>query len=203
MASASPSRSASARRRFVVVAALAEAVVLELEEQAVDLDATSGSRVRSGPGIGLGERARSRRRGQPAAPRVERRVDALVVGRALEDDRPEQLAGQGRRQLVRPELVGDAELLVRHEQQQPEQLRLDRRDGAQDLADRQRVRRGRRASVGPVSRSPRVATARRRAAMRRSRTWRSDALLDAGHVADRAGGPRRGGAGRRSRGASA
>ena len=46
---------------------------------------------------------------------VEGRVDALVVGGPLQHDRPEQLARDGARQLVRPELVDDAQLQVRDE----------------------------------------------------------------------------------------
>ncbi len=87
-----------------------------------------------GPGIGTrlgiqrpGERRRFVVEREQEGRAVERRVDPLVVGLALEHDRAEQLAGDGRGQLVRPELLDDPELLVRDEQQEPEQLRLDRR----------------------------------------------------------------------------
>ncbi len=66
-------------------------------------------------------------------------MDPLVVRRPLEDDRPEQLAGGCRRQLVRAELVGDAELLLRDEEDQAEQLLLDGRDRREDPVDRERV----------------------------------------------------------------
>ena len=53
-----------------------------------------------------------------------------------------------------PELVDDPKLLIGDEQEQPEQLRLDRRDRAQDVVDRQRV--GRRQDG--VGGDPRVAS---------------------------------------------
>ena len=65
----------------------------------------------------------------------------MVIRGALQDDRPEQLARERRGQLVRSELLGDPELLLGHEEEQPEQLGLDRGDRPQDVADRQRVRR--------------------------------------------------------------
>ena len=113
----------------------------------------------------------------------------MVVGCALEDDRPEQLAGQRRRQLVRTELVGDAELLVGDEQEQAQQLGLDRGHGAQDVADRQGVRRGehgvrgdaRAAAVAaPTCAGPDAA----RGGDAPIEDLAQDALLDAGHLAD-------------------
>ena len=104
----------------------------------------------------------------------------MVVGCALEHDRAVQLAREGRWQLVRTELVGDAELLLGHDEEETQEFGLDRRHGAQDVADRQRL--GEADEVlGPVAVLARPTVA---AAMRRSRTWRSDALLDAGHLAD-------------------
>ena len=108
-----------------------------------------------------------------AAP-VERRVDALVVRGALEHDRPEELARDRARQLVRPELVDDPELLVRDEQEQPEQLRLDRRDRPQDVVDRQRVGRGQDGVRGDPRLASRPAVRPWAIGLRagRSRTWR-------------------------------
>ncbi len=116
---------------LVVVAAIAQLVVLELEEKSGDLVVEvrriESARIR--PRLCIqrpSERCRFIVERQQERRRVERRVDALVVRGPLEDDRPEQLAGDRARQLVRPELVDDPELLVRDEQEQPEQLRLDR-----------------------------------------------------------------------------
>ena len=148
---------------------------------------------------------------------VERRVDALVVGLALEDDRPEQLAGDRARQLVRPELVDDPELLVRDEQEEPEQLRLDRRDRPQDVVDRQRVAATATATgVGRAAQTWRTASTRPRLprlARRRSARHGPTATRRAGARGPGAGpaprrprrggppgAPRRGGAGRRCRG---
>ena len=64
----------------------------------------------------------------------------MVVRSSLEHDRAVQLASEGAGQLVRTELVGNAQLLVRDQEQEAEQLGLDRGDGAEDVADGQRVR---------------------------------------------------------------
>ena len=115
-------------------------------------------------------------------------MDALVVGRTLEHDRPEQLAGDGARQLVGSELVDDPELLVRDEQEQAEQLRLDRRDRPQDVVDRQRVGRGQ----DRVGGDPRLAaplcpdrrSLRDRVPRRSLEDLAQDALLDARRATD-------------------
>ena len=66
-------------------------------------------------------------------------MDPRVIWCPQEDDRPEQLARDRARQLIGTQLVDDAELLVRDEQEQPEELGLDRRHGTQDVVDRQRI----------------------------------------------------------------
>ena len=63
----------------------------------------------------------------------------MVVGRPLEHDRAEQLARHRARELVGPEFVDHPELLVRDEQEEPQQLRFDRRDRTQDVVDRERI----------------------------------------------------------------
>ena len=92
----------------------------------------------------------------------------MIVRGALQDDRPEQLAGRRRGQLVGADLVGRAGLLLRGEQQEAEQLLLDRRDRGEDPVDRQRVGRGEHRVGG----DPALAT--RRGAGRRWRTSRTD-----------------------------
>ena len=107
-------------------------------------------------------------------------MDARVVGAALDDDRPEQLASDGARELVRPELIGDTDLLVRDEQKQPQQLRLLRRDRAQDVADRQRIGR-RQHGIGG---DPPVPLAARGGGKPPVQDLAQHALLDAAHAAD-------------------
>ena len=86
-----------------------------------------------------------------------------------------------------PELVGHAQLLIRDEEQQPKQLRLDRGHGAQDVADRQRVRRGQhgvrgdRVAASPPRASRPGATGRRDPPVQ---DLAQDALLDARLAAD-------------------
>ena len=90
------------------------------------------------------ERERARLLVEPveeAAP-VEGGRDPVVVRGAHQDDRPEELAGRRARQEVRPELGADPRLLVREEEDQPEQLGLDRRDRPEQIVDPERVGRG-------------------------------------------------------------
>ena len=117
-----------------VFAALAYAVVLDVEEQARDL--TRLGRWLLYRHHGLRERTYLvvRKTGDEDT-QIEPWVDALVVRGARDDDRAEQLASEGTRQLIGPELIGDAKLLVGEQQQESQQLGFDRCDGLEDVPD--------------------------------------------------------------------
>jgi hypothetical protein len=103
----------------------------------------------------------------------------VIVGRSLEDDRPEQLAGRRRGQLVGPDLVGCAGLLIGGEEQETEQLFLDRGDGPENLVDWQSVGGGKHGVRGDPT--LRGGAARRWAPVE---NFEHRPLLNARHVVD-------------------
>ena len=65
----------------------------------------------------------------------------MVVRRPGDDDGAEQLTCERAGELIRPKLLGNADLLLGHEEEQAEQLGLDRGHRLEDVPDRQGVRR--------------------------------------------------------------
>ena len=134
---------------FVVVAAFAQLVVLELEEQSGR--SRSGGRRRracagSGPGLAYNARASAAVSSSTARSSAAPSNGGWTPWSS--GSRWSTIARNSSRATVLgswsgPELVGHPELLVRDEQQEAEQLALDRRHGAQDVVDRQRVGRRR------------------------------------------------------------
>src|SRR4029453_17069327 len=91
-----------------VLAALADPVVLDVEEQARDLAGLRRRLLQRHHRLGERSDLVVGETGDESG-RIEWRMDPVVVRRPGDDERTEQLAGERARQLVGPELLGDAD----------------------------------------------------------------------------------------------
>ena len=116
---------------------------------------------------------------------AERRMDAVVVRLAGDDDRSEELPGDGIGQPVRADRFGDPDLDLGHQQEQAEQLLLLGQDPTKDVADAQGIRGGGHAFHADATRRISAAPAGRRKACRGTPTSKhleEHALLDTGDL---------------------